>query len=506
MPYKNMPKEKWPAMERCVEDVLNKNKGKEGFGKENAVAICYSTIIGGLSLEPISAEDLTQYGNHALFANTEPGALLRFKNADLCSAGENKNHDWIDAQGIRELADTMPFRAIDDEHQADRVIGFFVNPRAENDRLITDGIIYADRFPEIVAQVQNGTKKLSVEAGARRAVCSVCGSEFVSIRDYCEHLKDKVQYGAVRKLYGLKAKGGATVFHPAWDTSFDANGFVMIASQIEYDKPLEVKVETPNWVTDLTAKIEGLISRLKPVAIEGGDDEVGLSGEMAAVELLCLAIEAAKKEKWSKDVDLKEGSLEALGWPDYSKLAQAVRSGKVSYSTLIKKLGYLRNITKDSGTKSKAANFMERLKNTFRKEDNKSEGGVTMGEVNVDELNLQELGLVQASELTDLEAKLATKDAEVQKLKVGFARVLELGMEAGQLEILADMSEDAYQLLKAQQKKKVKPTEEEPKEEEPKPEEEEPKVKGAVLEAVEVKTGVPLTWETVSNILKLKEV
>ena len=513
--------------------IKNAGKTKRPSGKQDAK--------GGLALEPVTADDIAQYSNHALFANTEPGALLKFKGAVLCTTGENVNRDWIDETGIKELADTMPFRAIDNEHNATEVIGFFVNPRAEdnNTKLVTDGIIYNDRFPEIVAQVQSGVKKLSVEAGAQKAVCSVCGGEFASTKDYCSHLRDKT---AVRKLYGLKAKGGATVFHPAWDTSFDANGFVMIASQADFGQPktdverakTHFKLSDEQWNALSDVQKKDHFSKLPPVGtkraneaeaslwerIEGKLDtylqmfkpvlleDVELSGDMAAVELLSLALEAAKKKKWSKDVDLKEGSLSALGWPNYNKLAQAVRSGKVSYATLIRKLAFLRNVTKDSATKSKAASFMERLKNTFRK--NKTKGGVQMSEINVDELNLEELGLVQASDLealkVDLEAKLAEKDTEAEKLKIGFARVLEMDMEASQLEILADMSEDAYQLLKAQQKPKEEVKKEiEVKAAEKKPEDETKPggLQGAVLEAGDKAEATPLTWNTYSGILKL---
>ncbi len=412
MPYPGMDERLTEKMDSCVGQVMAKHKGDKGFTRSNAVAICRSRLEGALALEPVTADELSQYGNHALFANTEPGSLLRFKNAVLCTIGINKNNDSIDEQGVRELAETMPFRAIDDEHNETKVIGFFVNPRGEDNdtRLVTDGIVYADRFAEIVAQVQSGVKKLSVEASAQKAVCSVCNGEFTSSVDYCKHLKDKT---AVRKLYGLKAKGGATVFHPAWDTSFDANGFVMIASQVEFEKP---KSETPTWATNLIAKVEGFLERLKPVM------EIGTT--ISAVE------------------------------------------------------------------------------------EPKIEGGATMSEVNVDELDLEELGLVRASVMetlkVDLEAKLADKDADAEKIKIGFDRVLELGMEADQLEIMANLSEDAYELFKKQQK-------EEPKEEPKikiKAKEEEPKKdpKKIVLEGDEIKPDVPLTWETAGLVLKLKEV
>lgn len=344
---------------------------------------------GGLSLELVTTEDIAQYSNHALLAEYKPAELMKFKNAIFCRAGVNANKDAIDEQGIRELRDSLSFMAIDDEHVPQKVVGFFVNPRdADNSStLITDGIIYAGRFPEIAKQVESGEKKLSVEAGAQKAECSVCNKVFASRNEYCEHIRETpYKDGAVRRLHTLKARGGATVRAPAWNTEFDTNAITFIASQMEFE-PKEVKVEVPKWVTDLTAKIEGLINRLKPIP--------------------------------------------------------------------------------------------------------ETKGGATMSDVKVDELNLVELGLVQASEL-------ATKDAEVQSLKVGFARVLELGLEASQLEILAGMTEEAYQLLKSQQQKPVvqasvvvEPAPVVP-------------VQNVVLEGSTATLTVPLTWGTVPTILKIK--
>lgn len=401
-------------MESCVAQVLADHKGDKGFKKSNAVAICRSKLEGALVLEPVTAEELCEYGNHALFAKTAPGALLRFKNAHLCSAGENKNRDWIDEAGIEELAATMSFRAIDDEHDPVKVTGFFVNPRGEDDstKLITDGIFFADRFPEIVAQVQSGAKKLSIEAGAQRAVCSVCGGEYTSVRDYCDHLKDKVAHGAVRKLYGLKAKGGATVFHPAWDTSFDANGFVMIASQVEFEPKED---EVLSFWAKLESKLDAYLQKLKPVLI------------------------------------------------------------------------------------------------TEELENDQTKGGATMSEVNVAELNLEELGLVQASELetqkVDLEAQLAEKDVAIEKLNIGFARVLEMGLTASDIEIMANLSEDAYALF---QKQRLESSEEEAEEETTvqagEEATQETQTQTTVLEGADTVTTVPLTWETAGPILKLKEV
>jgi len=207
-------------------------------------------------------------------------------------------------------------------------------------------------------------------------------------------------------------------------------------------------------------KLDAYLQRLKPVALQGADDEVAeLTGEMAAVELLSLAIEAADKEKWSKDIDVKEGSLTALGWPNFNKLASAVRTGKVTYKKLIGKLGFLRNITKDAATKQKAANFMERLRKMFRKEGSKTKGGKNVAENTIlegeglEELK-ERLGLVEATELETAKADLVTKEAElkaeVEKTKLGFERAQEMGLGAEAAPILGNLDEEAYELFKAQ--------------------------------------------------------
>jgi len=49
MPYSNLPKEKWPAMDRCVVDVMARQK----LPKARAIAICHSSIAGGKKIEDI---------------------------------------------------------------------------------------------------------------------------------------------------------------------------------------------------------------------------------------------------------------------------------------------------------------------------------------------------------------------------------------------------------------------------------------------------------------------
>lgn len=41
MPYANIPKSKWPEMERCVRKVRKRG------GVESPYAVCYASIMGG---------------------------------------------------------------------------------------------------------------------------------------------------------------------------------------------------------------------------------------------------------------------------------------------------------------------------------------------------------------------------------------------------------------------------------------------------------------------------
>jgi len=66
----------------------------------------------------------------------------------------------------------------------------------------------------------------------------------------------------------------------------------------------------------------------------------------------------AKKQKWSKGIDIKEGALTKMGWPNSSKLVEAARGNR---KLVVSRLNYLANITKDASTKSKARGIIKRI-------------------------------------------------------------------------------------------------------------------------------------------------
>jgi hypothetical protein len=213
-----------------------------------------------------TADDIAQA--HAYFGSEDSGELLKFSGAVLCKARRNRNGDAVDEVGLEELAKTLPLKAVDDEHDEKLVVGFFVNARVQNAALLTDGILFARRFPEIAAAVQKGEKKLSVEAWANKATCSECAAEFASPREYCAHLLGRRKNGATRLLSGLTATGGATVKEPAEpDAVFpDRNGFLMIASLSEDDPDVEAGCDTnpegENGDMDKDAEISKLQAEL----------------------------------------------------------------------------------------------------------------------------------------------------------------------------------------------------------------------------------------------------
>lgn len=203
------------------------------------------------------------------------GELLMFRDAVLARAEANKNKDRFSPQGIEELAATISLMPIDDEHIERRVIGIFTAGRAIKDALVTDGFIFAKRFPDEAAAVLEGRKQLSVEAEVATATCSVCGQQFTRRSQYCEHLKSPLTSGAERILSGLKAVGGGITATPAGtDTKFDRNQMVFLASENE-DAPLrvvasatqdEVKEDMPEnsmqELQELRARVQELVASL----------------------------------------------------------------------------------------------------------------------------------------------------------------------------------------------------------------------------------------------------
>ena len=85
---------------------------------------------------------------------------------------------------------------------------------------------------------------------------------------------------------------------------------------------------------------------------------------------------AKPARKWSKKVNIKEGALGALGWPDGGAIAAKIRSGSVPYATAIRRLGFIANVSggKNAKTAMKARAIMARLKREFRPEGKKVKG------------------------------------------------------------------------------------------------------------------------------------
>jgi hypothetical protein len=175
------------------------------------------------------------------FTADSQGRLLRFTGARLARAEENKNRDEITPAGIDELAATVAGSAIDIEHEDRALCGIFTDGRGVDDPelgrvLDVDGLVHADRFPEIAAGMQDGTLALSIEADGKTATCSICKQVFASSDQYCTHLQNKMKSGARRTVEGLTCLGGGIVKYPAGNgTDFSKSNIRFVASHAEPD-------------------------------------------------------------------------------------------------------------------------------------------------------------------------------------------------------------------------------------------------------------------------------
>ena len=77
------------------------------------------------------------------------------------------------------------------------------------------------------------------------------------------------------------------------------------------------------------------------------------------------------RNKWAQKVDLKEGELTKIGWPNPGSIVLAVKNGKVPYATAVQRLNYLANVSKDKATVTKAKAIIVRLQKEFRDKSKK---------------------------------------------------------------------------------------------------------------------------------------
>ena len=223
---------------------------------------------------------------------TENGDVLRFKGAILARQETNRNNDEITEAGIDELAATIGGRPIDVEHRTSDNCGVFTAGRAVNvdghKALSVDGLVWADRYPDTAAGMQGGAQHLSIEAVADKAKCSACGQEFLTAKDYCEHLTNRRRNGTRRTLQGLRAKGGAVTKNPAGtNTKFDPRSIYFVASHEEandleaswYDKYLKDGESINDLPSSDFADPEG---RRFPYKIHGDVKEEGFRAAWSA--------------------------------------------------------------------------------------------------------------------------------------------------------------------------------------------------------------------------------
>lgn len=185
---------------------------------------------------PITFQSSDDNGTTYTYITASDGrrTLLVFKGATLARAETNTNNDEISDENIAELATTIPGYPIDIEHNTQRNVGAFTAGRNVGGALMVDGVIWADRYPDEADGVIHGRQRLSVEAEAKKASCSLCGGEFDTPTTYCQHIatvKARKESRASRRFTGMKARGGAITLNPAGTgTQFDGSQIYFVAS------------------------------------------------------------------------------------------------------------------------------------------------------------------------------------------------------------------------------------------------------------------------------------
>ncbi len=240
MPYPGIDPKDVPKVERCVEQVMAKGKPKD-----RAIAICVSAIKGNgslLNLQAATDEDilalqaqLAESPGILAQASLPTNAILKVTGACLARSEINLNGDGITDEGIKQLADTIRLMPLTEDHDKEPR-GVFTKGYVSEDgtECLVDLFVWAGHFEKFASEIQSGVRKLSMDAEAGLAICSVCGTAFTTTAGYCDHIRHR-QEGAVRWLYDLTAVAGGAVKHPAGTgTVFPGKeGFTVISHKVQ---------------------------------------------------------------------------------------------------------------------------------------------------------------------------------------------------------------------------------------------------------------------------------
>lgn len=288
------------AIEHLVQKFLSQKDFypalSESERKTWALVIAHKQVDGSPE-DPVIFTASQEGGPEFTLVRASDGAasMLMFKNAVLCRPEVNANRDQIDDAGIDALAATIGGWPIDVEHRiAENVGTFLAGRKGTSGEMLTDGVVWADRFPDVAQGIMDGSYGLSIEARAATAQCSVCQEVFVKASEYCDHLNNRRASGAVRILGGLKARGGAVTKRPAGtNTKFDQGEIHIIASHGESN----VDQEAANRL---------LRNKPKEIQVEGASMEEILAKYNEALQTIASLnsqLDAAKKQMADDDED-----------------------------------------------------------------------------------------------------------------------------------------------------------------------------------------------------------
>lgn len=309
MPYtKNETSEQTKAIDRCIEGVM-----KKGKPKEKAIPICISAIKGSgslLNLQAATEEDiltlqaqLADSPDILAQASLPTNAILKFEGACLARAETNSNGDGITDEGIAQLASTIRLMPLTEEHEK-QPRGIFTKGYTNEDstECLVSGFIWAGHFKSFADEVQSGARKLSMDAEAALAVCSVCGAAFTNTMEYCAHIRHRKE-GAVRWLYDLTAVAGGAVKYPAGTgTVFPGKeGFTVISHKVDKLVP-----KRGGSVTNIGG------NRMKIVCSEcGHEHEVATDAEKIQTELDAKLQELQDLQTKADEAQVKNDELQA---------------------------------------------------------------------------------------------------------------------------------------------------------------------------------------------------
>jgi ribosomal protein L29 len=365
---------------------------------------------------------------------------LMYISARYVHEGENKNKDGFTSEDLEFAYTTAIYKPINIGHSDSKIVGTIYDAElvsaeeSGNGKLgmKVEGVIYRWLFPKEAKLIEDkyaeGKLRVSMETWFDKVSCSVCGQEFGAEDKYCEHLESRFKSdGVFRILKSPTFAGLGIVDNPADE---DAVGRIVGSDSLK--KMLNKQMEVVKFEELMRLATNKFYDLLFTISYDEGTEDI-----------------SSKKEQMNLFIDELKTLLDSI---NINKIAK----GDVN---IMSEKNYTEDVVNTLVDKAKA-DVKAELETVFKEEKNGFEKEIADLKSELESLKTQK---------TELETNYTNLKNEIETQKLIASRKTVLAEKKASLDkfdseklnkVLAEMSDEAFEMFVVAQTVVEEPKEE----------------------------------------------